>query len=120
MELLIDITAFAGDDPLKITKQSDSFYKKCCRYMGFLEEKLDGFLSKNGFTKASTTSSLTTVRYLYQKGKEWKSIRGNLTIEGKPPQVCSLSLEVEENELSKVEAFLKTLHVPRKAISIVQ
>ena len=120
MELLIDITTFAEDDPLKITKENDSFYKKCSRYMGFLEERLDSFLSTQGFTRISTESSLTTVGYLYQKRKMRRSIKGNFSLEMNPSQICSLSIEVEEKELVAIEAFLKMLRIPKKAISLVQ
>lgn len=116
MELIISVHKFVNLDPCHLCTPKDSKYKRCSRYVGHLTVKIKELFLAEGFIPVATTSSLTQAEFIFKKDKIYRKIKNILT-EGEPT-VAVVTVEVEQENLIKVEALLKQLGISDQASSL--
>ena len=119
MELAIDITKSAQKDILHLSKAGDSFHKVCSRYLGYLTEKIIQYFTIKGYTRVSTTSSLTVATFVFKKNASVRRIKNILSEENARNFVALLTITVEKEALAEVEGYLKDLGIPSRMISLL-
>ncbi len=115
--ITININQLALQDPLKICLGSDTFYKKCSRYLGKLTKEIALFYESQGFEQVSVDSSTMDATFLFHKEKHWWKITNFLPVEMEKSSKAFLTLEFSESALLYVQALLTQLKIPRVAIS---
>ena len=116
MKLIIDVNGLAGVDYLKLAKTKDTLYKRCSRYIGHLVKNISVQLQAEGYEKQSVSSSLEYTNFRFSNGKITRILTERLSY--KPPVKASVEVEVSTENLAQMQAFLKSIKIPGKVISV--
>lgn len=119
MELVVHIDKIVTQDPMGICGPRDNSYKRCNHYLNQLNEKIRVVFLASGFKQVSLTTSSDHAMFLFNKGKEYIKLKNTLTDTDQEPVKATVSVVADKSMITKIEALLKTLHIPARSMSLV-
>ncbi len=115
MKVIVVITSFSDQDPLKICQTNDTTYKKSSRYVGRFTNEIETRWKAEGFKRMATQSGEEKVTFFFCKEKTKRKIENFLAVNGLK---ASITVEIEQEKIAETEALLRHLKVPKTAVSI--